>query len=97
MRIPHVFLKYSGPNKMNSGESQWHAHIRDTLWRNSARGQCENRVTTPCEIMRQHSTEVDFRLSVEFDRLPSLQTMFVTYFIQRVRSTKQNTLLLFSV
>ena len=77
MRIPHVFLKYSGPNKMNSGESKWPAHGRDTLWRNLARGQYENRVTAHWEIMRQHSTGVDFRLSFESDRLLSLQTMHV--------------------
>ena len=63
-RIPHVFLKYSGPNKINSGERKWHALGGDTLWRNLARGQYGNRVTAPWEIMRQHSTEVYFRLSL---------------------------------
>ena len=38
----------------------------------------ENRVTAHWEIMKQNSTEVDFRLSFESDRLLSLQTMFVT-------------------
>ena len=68
MRIPHVFLKYSGPKKVNSGESKRHAHGRDMLWRNLTKGQYENRVTAPWEIMRQHSAEVDFRLSFESDR-----------------------------
>ena len=35
-------------------------------------------VTAHWEIMKQNSTEVDFRLSFESDRLLSLQTMFVT-------------------
>ena len=78
MRIPHVFLEYFGPNKMNSGENKWLAHGRDTPWRNHVRGQYENRVTAHWEIMKQNSTEVDFRLSFESDRLLSLQTMFVT-------------------
>ena len=30
MRVRYVFLKYSRPNKINSGESKWHAHGRDT-------------------------------------------------------------------
>ena len=95
MRVRYVFLKYSRPNKINSGESKWHAHGRDTLWRNFARGKYENRVTAPWEIMRQYGTEVYFRLSLESDWLRSLQTMFVTKFMQGIWSTKQNTLLLF--
>ena len=64
MRVPYVFLKYSRPNNINSGESKWHAHGRDTLWRNFASGKYENRVTAPWEIMRQYGTEVYFRLSL---------------------------------
>ena len=78
MRVPYVFLKYPPSNKINSGEGKRHAHGRDTLWRNLARGQYKNRVTAPCEIIRQHSTEGYFRFSLESDRLRSLQTMFVT-------------------
>ena len=47
MRILHVFLKYSGPKKVNSGESKRHAHGRDMLWRNLTKGHYENRVTAP--------------------------------------------------
>ena len=69
MRVPYVFLKYSRPNNINSGESKWHAHGRDTLWRNFASGKYENRVTAPWEIMRQYGTEVYFRLSLSRVRL----------------------------
>ena len=60
MRVPYVFLKYSRPNNINSGESKWHAHGRDTLWRNFARGKYENRVTAPWEIMRQYGKKFIF-------------------------------------
>ena len=78
MRVRYVFLKYPRPNKINSGESKWHAHERDTLWRNFAIRKYESRVTASWEIMTQYGTEVYFRLSLESDWLRSLQTMFVT-------------------
>ena len=47
MRILHVFLKYSGPKKVNSGESKRHAHGRDMLWRNLTKGHYEIELLLP--------------------------------------------------
>ena len=49
-RIHHVFLKYSGPNNINSGESKWQALGRDTLWRNFARGQYRIELLLPGKL-----------------------------------------------
>ena len=79
MRIPHVFLKYSGPKKVNSGESKRHAHGRDMLWRNLTKGHYEIELLLPEKLWDNTAPKLIFAShSSLIAGLRALQTMFVT-------------------